>query len=106
MPTCPSEQTICWVLAHSVLKTFCLIISVFTVILFWQYNHFSNTTCYLVGGKFEDMNLVKHNFKFIRKTREKPQGVGVIFLLASSEIPEKKPHPPGAFREQPLYTPV
>ena len=37
------------------------------------------------------------------KTREKPQRVGFIFLLAISEISGKKPHPPGAFAEIPPY---
>ena len=30
-------------------------------------------------------------------------GVGLFSWLASSEKGEKKPHPPGAFREEPLY---
>ena len=46
---------------------------------------------------------VRQNYNIIDKTREKPQGVGFIFLLASTEIRGKKPHPPGAFREEPLY---
>ena len=39
----------------------------------------------------------------IQITCEKPQGVGFIFWLASSEICGKKPHPLGAFHEEPLY---
>ena len=31
-------------------------------------------------------------------------GVGLFSWLASTEKGEKKPHPPGAFREKPLYT--
>ena len=38
-----------------------------------------------------------------RKTRENPQGVGVLFSLAFSKIPEKNPHPPGGFLEKTLY---
>ena len=37
--------------------------------------------------------------------REKPQGVGFLFLPASLKITEKKPQPPGAFPEKPLYHP-
>ena len=36
-------------------------------------------------------------------SREKPQGLGLFFLLGSSEISGKKPHPSGAFRKNPLY---
>ena len=43
---------------------------------------------YGVGGS--------QNSKIIHKTREKPHGVGFIFLLASSEKP-KKTSPPRAF---------
>ena len=37
---------------------------------------------------------------------EKPQGVGFLFLLASLKNTGKKPHPPGAFPEEPLYFPL
>ena len=44
----------------------------------------------------------RQNYNIFHKTREKPQGVGFIILLASSQIRGKKPHPPGAFPEEPL----
>ena len=59
------------------------------------------TTQYLEEGNFKGLGAYQ-NSNIFHKTREKPQGVGFIFLLASSEIREKKPHPSGVFHEEPL----
>ena len=40
----------------------------------------------------------------IQKTRDKPQGVGFFFLLASIKKVEKNPTPPGVYSEKPLYS--
>ena len=41
--------------------------------------------------------------QFILQEKKKLMGVGLLSRLASIEKAEKKPHPPGAFYEKPLY---
>ena len=48
------------------------------------------------------LRMGKFNLK--PETFEKPQGVGLLFLLASLKKTEKKPHPSRAFPDNPLYT--
>ena len=61
----------------------------------------------LIWAWFSFLSFTTRKFLFIftrnKNTKKSKVGGGVFFWLASAQIGEKKPHPPGGFGEEPLY---
>ena len=68
------------------------------------YCNYLNKNLYPIIAISTEMLIMRRLTKPLsQKTCKKPQGVGLFFLLGLNKIGGKKPHPPGAFPEIPLY---